>query len=62
MKNQTSRRSLEIAPLHVGEISRRARRERSEAVWRLLQSIFSNRAAEKGPMLVGDAAKAQCCS
>ena len=61
MKNQPSRRSMEIAPLLVGEIGRRARRERSEAVWRLLQSLFGNRAAEKGPMLC-DAAKAQGCS
>ena len=61
MKNQPSRRNMEIAPQHVGEISRRARRERSETVWRLLQNIFSNRAAEKGPMLC-DAAKAQGCS
>lgn len=53
---------MEIAPLHVGEISRRARRERSEAVWRLLQNIFGSRAADKGPMLCGDAAKAQGCS
>ena len=61
MKNQPSRRSMEIAPMHVGEISRRARRERSEAVWRLLQNIFGNRAAEKGSML-RDAGKAQTCS
>lgn len=62
MKNQPSRRRMEIAPLTVGEISRRARRERSEAVWRLLQNIFGSRAADKGPMLCGDAAKAQGCS
>lgn len=60
MKNQPRRRSMEIAP--VSEISRRARRERSETVWLLLQSIFSNRAADKGPMRVGDTAKAQACS
>ena len=51
---------MEIAP--VSEVNRRPRRERSEAVWRLLQNIFSNRAADRGPMLVGDAAKAQTCS
>jgi hypothetical protein len=60
MKNQPSRRSMEIAPMHVGEISRRARRERSESVWRLLQNIFSNRAAENGPTLC-DVGKAQGC-
>lgn len=51
---------MEIAP--VSEISRRARRERSETVWRLLQSIFSNRVDDRGPMLMGDAARAQTCS
>lgn len=60
MKNQPRRRSMEIAP--VPDISRRARRERSETVSRLLQSIVSNRAADKGPMRVGDTAKAQACS
>lgn len=60
MKNQPSRRSMEIAPLP--EISRRAHRERSQTVWRLLQSIFSNCAADKGPMRVGEAAKMQGCS
>lgn len=60
MKNQPRRRSMEIAP--VPDISRRARRERSETVWRLLQSIFSNRVDDRGPMLVGDAARAQTCS
>jgi len=60
MKSQPGRRSMEIAPLH--EISRRARRERSEAVWRLLQNLFGNRAADQGSMFADDAAKAQCCS
>jgi hypothetical protein len=60
MKNQPSRRSMEVAPLH--EISRRARRERSEAVWRLLQNLFGNRAAEQGSIFADDATKARCCS
>jgi len=53
-------RTMEIAPVQVAEISRRARRERSEAVWTLLQSIFSNGAAETGPML-REVPKAQAC-
>ena len=43
------RRKMEIAPVSVDEGSRRARRERSETVWRLLQSIFSNRADDTAP-------------
>jgi hypothetical protein len=62
MKNQPGRRSMEIAPLPVGEISRRARRERSEMVWRLLQNLFGNRGADQGSMFADDCAKAQCCS
>jgi hypothetical protein len=62
MKTQPSRRSMEIAPLHVGEITRRARRERSKMVWRLLQKLFANRAADQEPVFADDAAKAQCCS
>jgi hypothetical protein len=53
-------RNMEIAPVQVTEISRRARRERSEAVWKLLQSIFSNGAGENGPML-REVPKAQAC-
>ena len=41
-------RTMEIAPVEVAEISRRARRQRSEAVWKLLQGIFSNGASEAG--------------
>jgi hypothetical protein len=62
MKTHPSRRSMEIAPLHIGEITRRARRERSEMVWRLLQNLFGNRAADQGPIFADNAAKAQCCS
>jgi hypothetical protein len=51
---------MEIAPVSVAEVSRRARRERSEAVWRMLQSIFSNGLDEKGPML-REIPKAQAC-
>jgi hypothetical protein len=54
------RRNMEIAPVSVAEVSRRARRERSEAVWRMLQSIFSNGIDEKGPML-REVPKAQAC-
>ena len=54
------RRNMEVAPVHVAEISRRARRERSEVVWRMLQSIFSNGSNEKGPML-REIPKAQPC-
>jgi hypothetical protein len=54
-------RNMEIAPVQVADISRRARRERSEAVWTLLQSIFSNGANEKGPML-REVPKAQACN
>jgi hypothetical protein len=45
------RRNMEIAPVSVAQISRRARRERSEAVWRVLQSIFSDGSEESRPML-----------
>ena len=54
------RRNMEVAPVYVAEISRRARRERSEIVWRMLQSIFSNGNDEKGPML-REVPKAQPC-
>lgn len=54
------RRNMEIAPVGVAEISRRARRERSDAVWRMLQSVFSNGIDEKGPML-REVPKAQPC-
>ncbi len=54
-------RKMEIAPVSVDEGSRRARRQRSEAVWRLLQRIFSNRAEGASPLL-RDVAKMQGCS
>ena len=54
------RRNMEVGPVQVAEISRRARRERSEVVWRMLQSIFSNGIDEKGPML-REIPKAQPC-
>lgn len=54
-------RNMEIAPVQVADISRRARRERSEAVWTLLQSIFSNGTNEKGPML-REVPKTQACN
>jgi hypothetical protein len=53
-------RNMEVAPVYVAEISRRARRERSEAVWRMLQSIFGNGVDDKGPML-HEVPKAQPC-
>jgi hypothetical protein len=54
------RRNMEIAPADVTDISRRARRQRSEAVWHLLQRIFSNGVEDKGPML-REVPKAQAC-
>ena len=53
-------RTMEIAPVEVAEVSRRARRERSEAVWKLLQGIFNNGASEVRPML-REVPKAQAC-
>jgi hypothetical protein len=55
-----TRRNMEVAPVYVAEISRRARRERSEAVWRMLQSIFGNGVDDKGTML-REVPKAQPC-
>jgi hypothetical protein len=37
----------EITPERIAEITRRARVERSKAVWELLQRMFANRADER---------------
>lgn len=41
-----SPQSLDITPERIAEITRRAHRERSQAMWRLLQGIFRSRAAD----------------
>jgi hypothetical protein len=46
----------EITPERIAEVTRRARIERSQAVWRLLEGIFKSRASDAVP---GAAAKPQ---
>jgi len=42
---------MEIPPVDVEALTRKGRRERSEALWRLLQGIFGRSADHDGPAL-----------
>jgi hypothetical protein len=39
-----------VTPELVEEITRRARRERSKALWRILQGVFANRRDDHAPL------------
>lgn len=52
----------EITPEEIEKITQKARRERSEALWRILQSIFGSRAADDElPKTLGTAAPRSTC-
>jgi hypothetical protein len=59
MANPTRR--MEIAPINVQMATRQARRDRSEAIWRLLQGIFGRNATSETPSLRIVDAEAQGC-
>lgn len=47
----------EITPERIAEITRRAHRERSQAMWRLLEGIFKSRASDEPSHPLGAAPK-----
>lgn len=55
--SSTSSTFVDITPERIAQITQRARKERSEAMWRLLADIFRSRAADDLPEAVGTAPK-----
>ena len=50
----------EITPERIAEITRRARIERSQALWRILGTIFRSRASDDLPENLDAAARPRC--
>jgi hypothetical protein len=61
-KMSTSQRlyDSEITPERIAEITRRARIERSQALWRILGSLFRSRASDDLPETLQAAAGRRC--
>jgi hypothetical protein len=50
----------EITPERIAEVTRRARIERSQALWRILDGIFKSRASQEPLKPFGAAPKPSC--
>jgi hypothetical protein len=57
MSTSSTYYGAEITPERIAEITRRAHRERSQAMWRLLEGIFKSRVSDELPQPLGAAPK-----